>query len=110
MRSRVAEESRRALAAVVARLSPAERLEAFLAHSRLLIELRRAAQLTAVQVDYAVIGAMAAAVHGAAGRGTAGRPRSGRRPPLTPPAPNPQNAAPTCTQNLLVSVKSPSVE
>jgi len=46
MKSLVAEESRRALAAIVARLSPAERLEAFLAHSQLLIELRRAARPT----------------------------------------------------------------
>jgi hypothetical protein len=44
MESKLATDARRALLAANQRLTPAERLNAFLAHSRLMLELHRAGE------------------------------------------------------------------
>lgn len=44
MQSKLAADARRALLAASQRLTPEERLNAFLAHSRLMLELRRAGE------------------------------------------------------------------
>jgi len=51
MFSKLAEEARAAMIAAMQRLSPEERLNAFLVHSRLMVELQQAGQSIRTRVD-----------------------------------------------------------